>query len=163
MVLRLPTDFGVFPVISDPNLRLYFRPQGSDQLIAGLGAPKDVEPLDIDDYDNRLDANTRQRIERGLFQRVPALRYADYVHGWASIYTISDDWHPLVGSEPDVEGYYVCFAGSGHGFKLAPPIGESLADMIAGDDPRTDLRAFRPSRFAEGEPITTAWGSGNRG
>ena len=163
LMLRLPPDFGVFPITSDRIFRQYFRPQGDGQVMAGLGAPKDVEPLDIDNYDEGLDPNTRQRIEHSLFRRVPALRGADYVGGWASMYTITDDWHPIVGPEPDLEGYYVCFAGSGHGFKLAPPIGEALADTIAGDDPWIDLHELRPSRFIEGEPITTAWGSGNLG
>ena len=36
MVLRLPPDFGPFPVVSDPGLRCYFRPQGPDQIVAGL-------------------------------------------------------------------------------------------------------------------------------
>ena len=163
LMLRLPPDFGVFPITSDRILRQYFRPQGDGQVMAGLGAPKDVEPLDIDNYDEGLDPSTRERIEHSLFQRVPALRGADYVGGWASLYTITDDWHPIVGPELDLGGYYVCFAGSGHGFKLAPSIGEALADTIAGDDPWINLHELRPSRFIEGEPVTTAWGSGNLG
>jgi sarcosine oxidase subunit beta len=162
MALRLPSDFGPFPVTSDPGLRVYFRPQDDDKVVAGLGSPKDVEPLDIDGYDEKLDPASRQRIERPLFQRVSSLRYAGYVYGWASIYTITDDWHPLVGSEPDLEGYYACFAGSGHCFKLGPPIGEALADVISGDTPTIDISAFRPDRFIDGEHLTSAWGGGNR-
>jgi glycine/D-amino acid oxidase-like deaminating enzyme len=130
--------------------------------VAGLGAPKDVEPLDIDAYDQGLEPALRQRIERPLVRRVPLLTHARYVHGWSSIYTITDDWHPLVGAEPDLEGYYACFAGCGHGFKLAPPLGEALADVIAGEAPAIDIHGFRPSRFVEGETFTSAWGGGNR-
>ena len=162
LVLRLPSDFGHFPILADPGCRLYFRPHGENLLLAGRDFPKEIEPLDIDDYDPDLDLNTRQHIEQGLFQRIPALRHAEFDHGWSSIYTISDDWHPLVGSEPGIEGYYACFAGSGHGFKLAPPIGESLADVIAGDSPRIDIHDLRPSRFMEGEWFSSAWGGGNR-
>ena len=163
LVLRLPADFGTFPVISDPSLRLYFRPHGGDQVLAGLGSPKETEPLDIDSYDQDLDPRSRQRIMDPLLERVPVLRDADYLHGWASIYTITDDWHPLVGPEPDLQGYYACYAGSGQSFKLAPPIGEALADVIAGDTPSIDIGPLRPSRFVDGELISSAWGSGNRG
>ena len=163
LVLRLPPDFGTFPVISDPSLRLYFRPQDGDKVLAGQGFPKEVEPLDIDGYDEGLDAGSRRRIMEPLLDRVPALRRADYVHGWASIYTITDDWHPLVGPEPDVHGYYACFGGSGHSFKLGPPIGEALADVIAGDTPVIDIRQLRPTRFIDGEPMSSAWAAGNRG
>ena len=163
LVLGLPSDFGAFPVISDPSLRLYFRPYDGNNLLAGLGYPKQVEPLDIDGYDQGLDPESRRRIMEPLLDRVPALRYADYVHGWASIYTITDDWHPLVGPEPGLQGYYACYGGSGHSFKLGPAIGEALADVIAGDTPAIDIRQLRPSRFIDGEPLSSAWGAGNRG
>ena len=162
MVLELPPGLGPFPVTADPMLRIYFRPQGHSQVVAGLGAPKDVEPVDIQSYDPGLDSGTRQRIEQGLFRRVPSLRDAPFVKGWASVYTITDDWHPLVGPEPDLQGYYACFGGSGHCFKLGPPIGEALADVIAGDTPEIDIGPLRPNRFVEGEPLSSAWGSGNR-
>ena len=163
LVLRLPGDFGSFPVISDPDLRFYFRPQGEDMILAGLGFPKEIQPVNIDSYDGELDAGSRQRIMDPLLDRVPLLQGADFVHGWASVYTITDDWHPLVGPEPDIEGYYACYGGSGHSFKLGPPIGEALADVIAGDAPVIDIRPLRPTRFMDGEALSSAWGSGNRG
>lgn len=163
IVLQRPAGLGPFPVISDPNLRVYLRPEGEDEVLAGLSFPKEVEPLDIESYDPDMDLRTRRRIEEGTFERMPILRGAAYVRGWASVYTITDDWHPLVGPEPGLEGYYACFGGSGHSFKLGPPIGESLSAVIAGETPKIDLRALRPSRFVEGEIFTSAWGGGNRG
>ena len=162
LVMELPAGFGALPIVADPICHIYFRPHGDDGLLAGLDYPKELEPLDIDDYDAGLDEGTRHRIETGLFQRLPQLRDARLVKGWASIYTITDDWHPVVGAEPEVSGYYACFGGSGHGFKLGAPLGESLAATITGGTPRIDLHALRPTRFAEGDPITSAWGSGNR-
>ena len=162
LVLRLPSDFGHFPIIADPGCHIYFRPQWQGKLLAGLDYPKEIEPLDIDDYDASLDANSRRRIERGLFRRIPSLRDAEFDRGWASIYTITDDWHPVVGPEGGPDGYYACFGGSGHGFKLGPPIGESLASIMLGQDPRIDLHPLRPSRFEEGDTFTSAWGAGNR-
>lgn len=162
LVIQKPAGLGPFPVISDPNLRIYLRPEGEDEVLAGLGSPKEVEPLDIDRYDPNLDPGTRKRIEEGIFERMPILRGAAYVRGWASVYTITDDWHPLVGPEPGLEGYYACFGGSGHSFKLGAPIGESLSAVIAGETPKIDLHALRPGRFVEGEIFTSAWGGGNR-
>ena len=130
--------------------------------MAGLGAPKEIEPLNIDSYDANLDARTRQRIEKALFKRIPALECVRYLHGYASMYTITDDWHPIVGPEPDVEGYYAFFGGSGHCYKLSPPMGEALADVISGETSCIDIHPLRPTRFIEGEPLSSAWGSGNR-
>ena len=163
LIFKLPSGFGKFPIIADPGCHVYFRPQGNDRLLAGLDYPKELEPLDIDNYDPQLDTPTRKRIETGLFKRIPSLKDATFDRGWGSIYTITDDWHPVVGAENGIDGYFACFGGSGHGFKLGAPIGESLAAMIAGESPRIDLHTLRPSRFEQGELFTSAWGAGNRG
>lgn len=163
LVLALPSGFGSIPVVSDPAMRFYFRPQGGGSILAGLGFPKEIEPVNIDGYDEELDADSRRRIMEPLIERVPSLSGAEFVNGWASVYTITDDWHPLVGAEPGIEGYYSCYGGSGHSFKLGPAIGEALADVIAGAEPAIDISPLRPTRFVDGEPISSAWGSGNRG
>lgn len=162
LVMKLPDGFGTFPIVADPICHIYFRPQHEGRMLAGLDYPKELEPLDIDDYDADLDADSRRRIETGLFTRIPALRDAVFDRGWASIYTITDDWHPFAGAVPGVEGYFACFGGSGHGFKLGPPIGEALADVIMGATPKIDIRPLRPTRLEEGEPFSSAWGAGNR-
>ena len=162
IVLEVPFETEGFPWLSDPRLRFYARPAGPRQLLAGLGFPKEIEPLDIDRYDPEIDAPTRQRIEDLLGRRVPAARGGTFVRGWASMYTITDDWHPLVGPEPEVPGYYACVAGNGHCFKLGPSIGESLAQVIAGQEPEVDLHPLRPNRFHEGDYFTSVWGGGNR-
>lgn len=163
LIVTQPDDLGSLPVISDPPQRAYYKPHNDNTMLAGLGYPKEVEPLDIDSYNEDLDADQRGRIETCLFRRIPVLREMEYHHGYASIYTIMDDWHPIVGPEPHVEGYYAFFGGSGHGFKIGPPLGEALADVIAGEEPEIDIHQFRPSRFLEGEIFSSAWGGGNRG
>ncbi len=105
MVVTQPADFGPLPVVSDPLLRSYIRPHYENTVLAGLCFPKELEPMDIDSYDEDLDPQSRRRIEANLFKRIPSLEYSKYHHGYASIYTIMDDWHPVVGPEPDIEGY----------------------------------------------------------
>ena len=162
IVLNVPFDTEGYPWLTDPQRCFYSRPAGSRQLLVGLGFPKEIEPLDIDDYDPAVDDKTRQRIERLIFERVPETSQGSFDHGWASMYTITDDWHPLVGGEPEISGYFACLAGNGHCFKLGPPLGEALADIIVGETPAIDIHGFRPSRFVEGDYFTSAWGSGNR-
>ena len=162
IVLEVPFSTDGFPWLTDPQLRFYARPAGPRQLLVGLGFPKEIEPLDINDYDPAIDSATRERIEGLIFQRVPAAKKGSFVRGWASMYTITDDWHPLVGLEPNVPGYFACVAGNGHCFKLGPPIGEALADLIVGEKPSIDIHPLRPTRFVEGEYFTSAWGAGNR-
>lgn len=162
IVLETPFETDAFPWLSDSQLRFYARQDGPRNLLVGLGFPKEIEPLDIDNYTEELDEPTRERIEGLLFQRIPSAKGSPLARGWASMYTITDDWHPLVGPEPDVPGYYACVAGNGHCFKLGPPIGESLAHVIAGKQPPSNLYQLRPTRFLEGEYFTSVWGGGNR-
>ena len=162
IVINVPFDTAGYPWLSDPQLRFYSRPAGPRQLLVGLGFPKEIEPLDIDNYDPDIDAKTRRRIEQLIFERVPSTRDGSFDRGWASMYTITDDWHPLIGPEPEVPGYFACLAGNGHCFKLGPPLGEALADVVAGDTPAIDIHGFRPNRFLEGDYFTSVWGSGNR-
>ena len=162
IVLNVPIATDRLPWISDSQLRFYCRPDGPGQILGGLGFPREIEPLDIDDYDETVDDFTRDRIWGSLRRRLPITAQATFDHGWASMYTITDDWHPLVGAEPSVPGYYAFFGGNGHCFKLGPPLGESLAQTIAGETPEIDLHGLRPGRFFDGEYFTSVWGGGNR-
>jgi glycine/D-amino acid oxidase-like deaminating enzyme len=74
--------------------------------------------------------------------------------GYASLYAITPDWHPIMDELPPGSGLYVCSGFSGHGFKLGPAVGKMLADMVTGADPgELDPGLFRNGRFAAGEAV----------
>ena len=52
--------------------------------------------------------------------------------------------------------------GAGHGFKLSPAVGEVVAAEVLGAEPRIDVTALRPTRFAEGTLLRLAYGPGAR-
>jgi sarcosine oxidase subunit beta len=159
---QLPSAHGKFPVSADPRNGTYFRPQSGGYAIAGLAFPKDIEPCDPDTYDEKATGSEIDMISGRLFRRMPRIADGLPVAGWAGVYSITDDWHPIVGAMPDIPGYYHFMGGSGHGFKIAPPIGESLADIIAGRKPRIDISPLDYSRFEQGRMFRSAWGPGNR-
>jgi sarcosine oxidase subunit beta len=159
---QLPSAYGKFPVSADPRNGTYFRPQSGGYAIAGLAFPKDIEPCDPDAYDEKATGPEIDMISGRLFRRMPRIADGLPVAGWAGVYSITDDWHPIVGAMPEIAGYYHFMGGSGHGFKIAPPIGESLADIIAGRKPRIDISPLDYSRFEQGRMFRSAWGPGNR-
>ncbi len=159
---QLPTKHGKFPVIADPANGFYFRPQTGGFALAGLSFPKELEPCDPDQYSDKARADEIEDIGGRLYRRMPRIEQGVPVAGWAGVYSITDDWHPVVGGVPGLEGYYHFFGGSGHGFKLGPPIGEALVDLIAGKKPAIDISPLRYSRFQEGQTFQSAWGAGNR-
>lgn len=159
---QLPRTHGRFPVTADPHNGSYFRPQTGGFAVAGLAFPKDLEPCDPDHYEEKTSDSEIEFISSKLTNRMPRIADGLPVAGWAGVYSITDDWHPIVGDMPGLDGYYHFIGGSGHGFKIAPPIGEALADVIAGRKPVIDISRLHYSRFAKGEDFRSAWGPGNR-
>jgi glycine/D-amino acid oxidase-like deaminating enzyme len=59
------------------------------------------------------------------------------------------------GGWPGLDGLVIAAGFSGMGFKISPAIGRAIASLILdGTSSPVDIAAFRPSRFAEGHPIT---------
>jgi sarcosine oxidase len=63
------------------------------------------------------------------------------------LYTNTPDHHFILDRHPAQGGVWIASPCSGHGFKFAPVIGEILADLVVGKDPRFDLTPFRLDRF----------------
>ena len=67
----------------------------------------------------------------------------------------------MLGPAPGIEGLVLAFGFSGHGFKLAPAVGNELAKSILGMTPSIPLAPYRLSRFDEGALLTGAYGIGS--
>lgn len=121
------------------------------------------EPLDAaDDCDHDASPGYEAAIRTALAERYPALAGAGWQRAWAGPYDYSPDWNPILGDAPGVDGLYLALAWSGHGFKLSPAVGEVVAAEVLGAEPRIDVSALRPARFAEGALLRLAYGPGAR-
>ena len=66
----------------------------------------------------------------------------------AAWYTLTPDSQAVIGPCPEVDGLFLVSGFSGHGFKLAPSVGEGVAQMLAGEPISAfDAEFFSPSRF----------------
>ncbi len=89
-----------------------------------------------------------------LVKRFPAMEAGVNTGGFAALYGITPDWHPVIDEASPGSGFFLCAGFSGHGFKLAPAVGVMVADMVTGDATEgLDRRLFRLARFAEGQPV----------
>jgi glycine/D-amino acid oxidase-like deaminating enzyme len=89
-----------------------------------------------------------------LVRRYPAMELGQSTGGYASLYDITPDWHPIVDELPAGGGFFVCAGFSGHGFKLGPAVGVMVADMLTRSSaPEFDPHLFRFSRYAENAPV----------
>jgi sarcosine oxidase subunit beta len=162
VVVALPGGSGPLPIVSDPSNSIFFRPYGSDKLLVGEGYPKEQEPCDPDTYNPRADEPAIERMLFRLTTRVPRFVNLQRVLDYAGVYSITNDWYPIVGPEQAVHGYYAAVGGSGHSFKIGPPIGEALAAVIAGRKPAIDISALDHARFEHNALFGSVWGPGNR-
>jgi sarcosine oxidase subunit beta len=81
---------------------------------------------------------------------VPALAGALVIRSWSGIDGETQDDLPVLGPSPAVPGLIHAFGFSGHGFQLAPAVGEVIAELAADGRSATPLAAFALDRFPRG-------------
>ncbi len=85
--------------------------------------------------------------------RVPALAQTEIVRGWAGLYDVSPDNHPILG-ESEVRGFYLACGFSGHGFMHGPVVGKLMAELILnGRITGIDIAPLSLQRFRDGRLI----------
>jgi len=130
----------------------YSRPEGEHLTLVAL---EDGNPL-TGDPDAPVDSAARGFIDKAaerVVQRLPAFARAGLHSAHSGQDGITPDQHPIIGpAGPD--GFWLNCGHSGTGFKTAPAIGSSLAQLIVdGPGANDDLSIYRLERFAAGELI----------
>ena len=92
-------------------------------------------------------AITAPCICRGIMKYFPALENAKIVRTWAGYLDICQDGVPVLGFVDEVPGLVVACAFSGHGFGIAPAVGEQLARLIIDGKTTVDISGLRYGRF----------------
>ncbi|NCF67137.1 MAG: FAD-dependent oxidoreductase [Chloroflexi bacterium] len=143
------------PVFADFINATYFRSETGNLTLVGLIDPSEAEAIvNPNDYIEGVDDEFVLEAGEGLVKRYPAMERSQYTGGYASLYAITPDWHPIIDELPAGSGCYICSGFSGHGFKLGPAVGQIMADLVT-DDRRSefDPHLFRFGRFAENDPV----------
>jgi len=74
--------------------------------------------------------------------RFPALRSATPRGTYACAYDATPDEMFRIGPAPEIGNLYFVGGMSGHGYKHAPSLGESVAALVVGEAPRVDLAPY---------------------
>ncbi len=143
------------PVIGDFIHATYFRSETGGLTLSGLIDPAEADAIvNPDNYNEDLDTDFVLEIGERLLRRYPPLEQSRSTGGYASLYAITPDWHPIVDELLPGSGFYIASGFSGHGFKLGPAMGVMIADLLTGvSQPQFDPAMFRLSRYAEGNPV----------
>jgi sarcosine oxidase subunit beta len=150
--VQRPPDVHRHVAFIDFENAFYCRPEGESLSLVAL---EDGNPV-TDDPDAPVDAAAPGFIEKAaerVVARLPAFARAGLHSAHSGQDGITPDQHPIIGpAGPD--GFWLACGFSGTGFKTAPAIGASLAQLIAeGPEANDDLAIYRLERFAAGEPI----------
>lgn len=87
-----------------------------------------------------------EQVRRFVEARVPAAA-GPPLAARTCFYTNTPDHHFAIGPHPMTEAVLVAGGFSGHGFKLAPVIGEVLADLVEKGSTEREVALFDPRRF----------------
>jgi sarcosine oxidase subunit beta len=143
------------PVVADFIHATYFRSETGGITLVGLIDPAEADAIvNPDNFKKHMDDQFLLNAGERLVRRYPAMEISQSTGGFASLYAITPDWHPIMDELPKGSGFFICSGFSGHGFKLGPAVGLMMADLVTGvSDPLFDAGLFRISRFADGDLV----------
>jgi sarcosine oxidase, subunit beta len=130
------------PLVISPERRFAAKQLGDGRLLASdLGAHGD--PFDGEQ-------RWRTHVHDAVRELLPRLEFVPLGALVPGTYDVTPDRQAILGPVPGHDGLWLAAGFSGHGFMMAPAVGRSLADAIAGDPPNEHVRALSLDRFARG-------------
>ena len=141
---QLPPDF---PFVIDFAQSLYFHREG-EGILTGMSNPDEVP-----NFDQSIDEPWELVAMEAAAKRMPMLEQAGRVAGWAGLYEVTPDAHPILGGT-EIEGFYLVGGFSGHGFMHGPISGLLIKELILeGSSTTVDVSTLDLARFTEGRLI----------
>jgi sarcosine oxidase subunit beta len=126
----------------------YVRPEtGALTLTGSLTDDEAQHPMDPELLGSEVGLDEAEDVLARTSRAMPRLADARYRRGYAGAFDITPDWMPILDRSP-LDGFWTAAGMSGHGFKLAPAVGETMAALITGADPPVSALPFRLDRFA---------------
>jgi sarcosine oxidase subunit beta len=130
------------PMTIDFATSLYYHREGPGLLI-GMSDPEETPGFQLSQSDAWL-----PRLGDAMLRRAPRLAEFGIASGWAGLYEVSPDHNGLVGQAEPAGRFLYATGFSGHGFLMAPALGEVMRDLYLGRTPAVDVAPLDTRRFA---------------
>jgi sarcosine oxidase len=141
---RLP----VFLLESQHGIHYGFPPLRSGAIKVAKHHHRD-QSVDADTYDRTVSAQDVLLIRAAVAEHLPAAN-GRLVKAKTCLYTMTPDGDFIIDRLPGAPQIVVASPCSGHGFKFAPAVGESLADLATGGTTAHDISRFALERLKGG-------------
>ena len=148
------------PLTIDLDTGSHFRPEREGAALVGghfageedAGAEPDPDQ-NPDSFDRKIDLDwAAEAIERAADCATYFGPNSQIRRGWAGLYAVTPDHHPVV--EETLSGFINAVGFSGHGFQHAPATGQIVAELVLdGAASLVDISALGSERFEEGELV----------
>jgi glycine/D-amino acid oxidase-like deaminating enzyme len=90
------------------------------------------------------------RALESLTKAFPIFSNVRIAQRWGGMIDVTPDAVPVISAVDAVPGFFIATGFSGHGFGIGPAAGRLMANLVTGETPIVDIKAFSLSRFSDG-------------
>ncbi|MGC9384234.1 MAG: NAD(P)/FAD-dependent oxidoreductase [Kosmotogaceae bacterium] len=141
-----PVEHLMNPLVISFEKNFYIRQTKSGNFIMGQG-DEDEKPSHNENPGWRFLTEMTTKMPKFF----PFLKQIRVLRHWAGLYNMSPDALPIIDKSTEISDFYYAIGFSGHGFMLAPAVGEAVAEWIVhGETKHVDISNLNIERFAKG-------------
>lgn len=129
-------------VVVSSQMHVYISQTDRGEFLMGA----EIEPWTTYRMDGTL--NFLQEVTRHTLELFPQLERARLLRAWAGLCDLSPDYSPILG-RTEVDNFHVSAGWGTYGFKAAPVVGKTLAELIATGRTAELIAPFALERFYE--------------
>ena len=127
-------------VVVSSQMHVYISQSDRGEFVMG----SEIEPWTTYRTQNTL--NFLQDLSRHTLELFPQLERARLLRAWAGLCDLSPDYSPILGTT-EVENFHVSAGWGTYGFKAAPIVGKTLAELVATGRTPELIAPFNLERF----------------
>ncbi len=134
-------------VVVSSQMHVYISQSDRGEFVMG----SEIEPWTT--YRMHGTLNFLQELSRHVLELFPQLERARLLRSWAGLCDISPDYSPILGVT-EVENFHLSAGWGTYGFKAAPIVGQTLAELVATGRTATLIAPFTLERFYRDELVS---------
>jgi sarcosine oxidase, subunit beta len=127
-------------VIVSSQMHVYISQTDRGEFLMG----SEIEPWTT--YRMQGTLNFLQDLTRHTLELFPQLEHARLLRSWAGLCDLSPDYSPILG-KTEVDNFHVSAGWGTYGFKAAPIVGKTLAELVANERTPDLIAPFALERF----------------